>query len=462
MISGIPTWWPSRGLLVGIALSAPFIANPFPTWLAILFVLPAIVDLYVRGVRIKAALRIAPILFFVYALAFIHIIAIHTTPYKIYVIYNLIWSGGAVGLFLLAVDERDQPNDIVQGFLASLAITATIVATAGLVKYMLQLQGYLFEFMIGSCFGRYPQGTTFCGDYNLFGLYLIIGAFGLSVFILSGRHSRLSIIVLLLALTVVITAGFFAGSRRFTFVALLVPTLWITIALYRRDAMYILRLAILPILGTALLYSVFNYPYTPVPDNKSVIIERAIVGWWNSLDKEAMANSTTAPSYHLSARSVSPSALAASMGPSEAFGFNSRLDRWKLALQMVEENGYVLGRGFSYHQQFSCTFVQCEHIDYPHSPILSAWVAFGIVGLILALGFYATTVLNIILAGKDGLLSGASFIAMAVMPYSLISGDTIFSLPHTLIGALLVSVAARKSTTLFGFPLPWSRLSHPA
>ncbi|HRN87732.1 MAG TPA: O-antigen ligase family protein [Hyphomicrobium sp.] len=449
-----PACWPTRGFLVGAALTTPFLVNIVPTWIAALFALPLLADIAFRGIRLRAAFRLTPLLGIIYALALANLLAIETTPYKINVVYAMIWSGATVGLFLLAMDEQDRPDEIIKGLFSCLAPIAALFAVAGLIKHVLQIEGYVFASLIDTCVSGYPQGTSFCGDYNLYALFLAVGAIGLSVIVLSRKHSIWMTGLLLVALSAVLCAGFYVGSRRFMFVVLLVPMLWVAYALWSRPPKEVLGLALIPLIVTSALYAGVNQRAEAMSDYRNIAIEEVVADWFSKVightaevredPREEAAYEEPKKDVHWP-RTVSPEGLAKTMTPSEGFGLASRLDRWSLGLQLVEENNYVSGSGFSYHEVFACRFVNCEHIDYPHSPILSAWIGFGIVGLLLALGFYAVTIYNLFVAGKAGLLSGASAVTLAVMPYSFISGDTIFSLPHTMIGALLIEVSARTA-----------------
>lgn len=450
--------WPPRGFLAGVALSAPFVADAFPTWVAPLFVLPLLVDILLRGVRLRPFFHLTPIVLIMGALATLHLgaLAMGTTPFVSDVIGNLIRCGGAVGIVLLASDPEDSPEMMIKGFLAALAITAVPIALAGLVKYALQLHGILFGSLINSCFGRYPQGTTFCGDYNLFGLYLGGAAIGVSTFMLQSKgKARWTILFILgVSLSIILAAGLFAGSRRFAALAFLVAVYWGANLVF--SPARTIRAGIIPLLLTITLSLYLAAPRDKIADENAVTVEQIVAPWIGALQplspqeivKTRTSTNEAGNSKVLAARDISPAALASTFD--DNYGFGSRIEKLKLGWRMVQEKGYLLGSGFRYHEIFSCKFVACEFIDYPHAPILSAWVAFGVVGLILALAFYGVTGVNILLAGKVGILSGASLMAVAVMPFSLLSGDTIFSLPHTLIGALLVANEASRARRVPG------------
>ncbi|MFU0504181.1 hypothetical protein [Pseudaminobacter sp. NGMCC 1.201702] len=347
--------WPSRGFLAGVALSAPFAANPYPTVVAALLLLPLIIDLFVRRIRMAPFFKPTLLHLVIVALAACHVAAIllGTTPYSDDVLRNLIWSGGVVGVVLLASDPSDRPQDIILGFFTAAAVTAVPIAVAGLVKYGLQLNGVLFGSLINTCFGRYPQGTTFCGDYNLFSLYIGIAALGASALILC-YQSRYKAI-LLVCLAIILAAGLFAGSRRFAAIAVLVAIYWAAHAF--RSPARTARLAIVPLALTALLYAYYGAPRAKIADEEVVTVEQVVAGWFAHTEPASrtaepaiaepaspielleareppkgtfgpVSTDETGQPRVLAARDVSPVALASTF--EDNYGFGSRLEKWKL------------------------------------------------------------------------------------------------------------------------------------
>lgn len=449
--------WPSRGFLAGLALATPFVASPLPAPIASLLVVPLLLDLFIRGIRLRPLLKPAPIVIVIGCFAVLHLgaLAIGSTPFARDVIKNLVWSGGAVGIVLLASAEIDHREQIISGFLAIMALTAIPIAIAGLVKYWLQLHGILFGSMINSCFGRYPQGTTFCGDYNLFALYLGVAAIAVSWFLLHRKNGKLATIILSIGLAIVFTADVYAGSRRFIALAVIIGAYWGVHAIFSPYRVF--RSAVIPLIFGIALTFYFGLPRDKIADEDTVTVAQIVAGWLNLpkqpspielLETKMPPIGTYGPASTdekggrrvLSARDVSPRALATTF--EDNYGFGSRVDKLKLGWEMVKENGYLLGRGFSYHEIFSCKFVECKFIDYPHSPVLSAWIGFGVIGLLLAIAFYVVTAINIWISGKYGLLSGTTMVVLATLPYSAISGDTILSLPHIIGAAMMASVSA--------------------
>jgi hypothetical protein len=129
--------------------------------------------------------------------------------------------------------------------------------------------------------------------------------------------------------------------------------------------------------------------------------------------------------------------LLGTMGADQAYGSESRAEKWKMGMRLLEERVWLGGIGFAYHQAFSCRFTACDRLDYPHFPILSEWLVGGIAGAVVAVAIYVLLFRSIWRSGWDGWKSGSSAVAVAVLPYALLSGDTLFSIPQFIIVCLL-------------------------
>ena len=79
-------------------------------------------------------------------------------------------------------------------------------------------------------------------------------------------------------------------------------------------------------------------------------------------------------------------------------------------------------------------------LDYPHFPILSEWLVGGLAGAVVAVAIYFFLFRSIWRSGRAGWTSGSNAIALAVVPYSLLSGDTLFSIPQFIIVCLLAQI----------------------
>jgi hypothetical protein len=117
------------------------------------------------------------------------------------------------------------------------------------------------------------------------------------------------------------------------------------------------------------------------------------------------------------------------------YGAGARIDRWKLGAQGLT----IAGSGFDYHTEFSCKFTKCREVDYPHMPVISEWLIGGVVAGLAAIGFYA----GLLWAAwrRRAVIPTAAL--LVTMPYSLISGDTLFSLPQMMAVGMVVLLTPR-------------------
>jgi len=397
--------------------------------------MPLVVDLVAyRKINLTLPRHTLPFIAVVGTLAVLHIlgIALNSTAYSYLIGRDLIWALAIVVISLFGPAES-QAADTVRGFTAAVAVFVSILASIGVIKFALQREGVVFQALIDSCGVPYPQGTVVCGDYNLLALSMLFGAIGLSSIVLNRQKPfDLPAFFLLVALSLTLTAGFFSGSRRFAFAATLVLVMWSLHALWTGRFLHVLKLALLPTLLTVAFYAGLNAPKNATKDTDIVIV--ASPSWMDSTPKPSLQGNDHSNPYLLAPRTVSTTALATTIE------LGSRWDRWRYAVSLLAEDGFLIGGLFSYHEKFSCRFVGCKTVDYPHSTLLSATLAFGVVGALLAILFYALAVFNIWAAGKAGWLVGVSPIVVAAMPYSLLSGDTVFSIWHVVVAVALLNI----------------------
>ncbi|PYF02681.1 hypothetical protein BJ122_11018 [Rhodopseudomonas faecalis] len=429
-----------RGFWVGVALTAPFLLNPLPGFLAATpALIPLLVHLAIHRFSIRQLLRFDWLL----ALIYLNVVLVLAgllfsgSPFAKDTVTRVIVALGCVGIYLVVPPDRYAQARLIQGFFAALCSAGAIFALAGLVKYWLQLNGFVFESLVGVCSDMYPQGTTFCGDYNIYGYFMAAAAFGFVALLLRTDLVRWQIVVFSFGLAACFVSGVFAGSRRYYFVAALIPTMWLAATIVNKQwKTTVLRASLVFVFSLLLLLPFAINKLEPATAGVQVIELSAPLASRSSA--ELGLNSD-----NLKAREVTPEAMSTTMTQDKAYGFDTRQERWKLGWQMIQQDGYLLGRGFSYHKEFSCRFVNCEFIDYPHAPLISHWIAFGLAGFLLALGLFASIAVLIIQAGRTGIETGASFLAISAMPYALISGDTVFSLSPAIV-AFLVLLAARE------------------
>jgi hypothetical protein len=208
---------------------------------------------------------------------------------------------------------------------------------------------------------------------------------------------------------------------------MLIPILWVTLCVRVVPLRNFFRDVLLPIAGMACIVGlIFFIVRNPVP------VKNATVVYYNKPSMEIV---------DFKIRKTDPDTLVKVMGTVQEnyiYGFDTRIPKWRLGLDLLSDGNWIRGIGFDYHTAFSCRFVDCQYMDYPHFPIMSEVLIGGFGGGLVSIAVYGMFFLSIWRSGRKGLLSGSSVIALAVFPYSILSGDTIFSVPQFIIICLLV------------------------
>lgn len=414
----------NRGFWGGFALTAPFAVNPLPSWAAMMFALPLAIHVARFGLKIPNLWKLGTITSIVVATVLLHLAFVSTSDYPSAVMSNLYWTGIVLAITATFANTICLPERAALGLFWGLGIFASAIGLIGAAKYFFHVRGFLFEPILSLCDGQYQAGSILCGDYNVAASAMLVAGIGLSVLLLRDAK-RAPLIGLMLA--VVMACGFFLGSRRFLFLAPLVPATLLAGAVYLHSWGPLRRIVVPTVVFCLLLVTLSQeVPHLNGDEMKKVGLGLTGLTFSSSHDGNQMN--------YVLAR-VSPDVVASTVGPE---AMSSRMERWAEAMRLVAKNNYVLGQGFTYQRHFSCAFVACAHIDYPHSPILSSWVGFGLVGLILVLGFYGIIAINMAANRWTGLINGTTAIAACTAIYSLISGDTIFSVHHILVAGILV------------------------
>lgn len=333
---------------------------------------------------------------------------------------------------------------MLEGFFTALIPFVLVTAVIGLVKAALLERGILVGFVHSLYPDQYPTGSSLRGDINLFGLSMLVAGLGLVVnrFDRNGFPKRT--VFRIFALALIVSAGMLTESRRFMILSILIPAMWLALSFMLTPKRPFVLKVLLPLAGLACLIGVlFWIIQSPAPFQKVTVMQFSDTPQDGAAGKKeaASASSENNPVTHdITVRKTNPATiyrLLGTMGADQAYGFESRAEKWQLGLSLLEERVWLGGIGFAYHQTFSCRFTACGHLDYPHFPILSEWLVGGIAGAVVAVAIYVLLFRSIWRSGWDGWKSGSSAIALAVVPYSLLSGDTLFSIPQFIIVCLL-------------------------
>ena len=339
----------------------------------------------------------------------------------------------ATALMLLTVffAPRAEANatKLFTGFLIAIVPFAAVTAAIGVFKSYLLNNGFVLDLFLDSCGTFYPQGSALCGDYNLYGLLLIVALIGVGAKASLPTTNKSNALIATL-ITLLMVAGLFAGSRRFL---VLFPFIGLFLMLlFRKDGIWkVIVLSVVPTVTSAVLYLGTWQSRPPPPPYGIFTIHNFVnsISWRNQKIRQVQT------------RMVDPISMGSTFDDG-ALGAGSRIQRWRLGWDLLK-NKWLTGVGFEYHKVFSCRFSSCLSIDYPHFTIISSWLAGGITGLAIAIFFYAGVLREIILSVRLKTNFAASGIAVAALPYSLFSGDTILSLPHILSAYFLLFLLNR-------------------
>lgn len=348
-----------------------------------------------------------------------------------------------VVLFLAFSYTHLSKRALVFGFLYPLVLLGGFIAVVGLVKFFLLEHGILVGVLLDK-FGPqgYPSGTALRSDYNMSSLLLLVASIAcVRLYFYKPSFWVFAFLVFMLS------AGLLSGSRRFMLMAMLIPVYWIALIWMERGRSSALMLSSF---GVLLLGGVFTYALViSVSSAEKFQQVRAGEAWQvlsvqgfklQSFD-EYISQGLMQTDPHLDKSELPaegslvlkepwrtyPQVLANTMSAQEQFGFESRIVRWAFAWDLIKDSLWF-GSGFSYHEKFSCKFVACKHVDYPHSPLLSAWLAGGVGLFVLVCIFYSLLGLLAIWHGSVGLKFAVTPIVLMVVPFSLLSGDTVFSI----------------------------------
>ncbi len=459
----------SRAYWAGGLLSVPFVMVPLKEnmypYLAVLAV-PLITNVFRDGICIRD-IRITPLIGITIAIVWIHMMSyiVGPTEYGGRVFVDMAAALVAVGLLLAASQSADS-SELTKGFWGVMIPAGALIMVIALVKYILLENGYVLRMLMYECGVDYPRGTNLCSDYNLFGIVVVAASIGFITNIFQGAKSKRVQLIMLISMALFVAV--YSGSRR---IYISIPVLiinYIACGIYYRVQIREITIVGMMILGsTVSLFFVFgsfgqnivkigeDYVIGANEDSNAVkttalvsILEPGVPAFTELLavaKAEAVAD-TEAPSLIESAFAgepllipkVDPGTLYQSIDPNEAFGLQSRIERWRFGWELIKENGYIAGSGFAYHKPFSCRFVNCEYMDYPHAALISAWIYGGIVGIVIILGLYMYLLTSMLQAGWKGIMSGATPMVLVIAPSTLISGDTILSIPHFIISACLL------------------------
>lgn len=433
-----------RAFLGGIALAGPFFVSPGNSWAVILiliFFLPLIIDLVMNGLP-EIELRRIPV--FAWLILFIGILHVAGLNIGNTVHQNNVLSGLQIAIvlvigFIMANSANNIRIAMITGFFCILVPIAVGGAAFALVKVALLERGFIFGFLKAS-FNEYPGGSSLRSDYNLFGMTMIVSGIGLIRFLCERAILGKRLLLPSIGLILVIATGVLAGSRRTLIIGPVILALYwvvLTTIIYRGHRLLRATISVLTgiiVATVALLYAI-EKPLDPLT---YTVLDRA---WLTSkvhnfLPSEGPIVAEKALG-DMKIMNTRPGLLLNTVQTEHALGFHPRIDRWEMAINILASQAWY-GIGFAYHEMFACKFVKCGAFDYPHMPLMSEWLIAGVVGGGAGIMFYLLIFFAMLRAGRHGWKLGITPALLAVLPFTLISGDTLLSLPQLLTVALLL------------------------
>lgn len=397
----------STGYCAGLAFAVPIYNEFFNWYYSIILILPLIFNFIWSGFVIRKpseALIPFGLLFFLYSFTLLF----YPSEYSAYIAKELII---ASYLFLIYLISNE---DSCNGFFDAIIPLGIITALMGLVKAYLLDRGYILGFMLDYC-NSYPAGSGLCLNYNNLGLIWLIACLGC--------FNR----GLWYWIPLIIAAGALVSSRRFLVLMFFIPVIWF----YLRQNFTITR-AIILISSSFLIINLISSPDSFERFRFGAEEYKIILSFG-----ETVLDATDEPESRdvVNINRSTPSAILGTMSDG-TLGTASRLDLWAYAWDLAS----FKPQGWTYHNKFSCKFSGCAEYVYPHSSILSAWIAGGFIFAIFAMMFYLWPLYNVF---SDGSVIAKSLLLISI-PFSIISGDTVFSIP-IFVSAMIVALSSLKS-----------------
>jgi O-antigen ligase len=290
-------------------------------------------------------------------------------------------------------------------------VAAFVVALIGLYKFFLLLQGTKLTMFYRSD-GRYPWGTSLVGDYNIFGLCLIIGL--ISGYFISKRKMSLTlyIFVNLMALTIIV-ALLLTASRR----------AWIALS-------GLLLVIITPGLSTLVkncFYFLKTFQIKRKQSIKILALGATILAIIFVISEIFPEGFSIKHRYHLTrmkTRLLTLKNITATQSQA-----HSRSKIYDYAFQMINEHSLLqllIGNGSNYLPKFGQYF-EGSGYGYPHNPILSAILQSGLIGTMIAFGYICYSFFLYITCLKFEETKYYLLQALVASFYYYISGNSIFS-----------------------------------
>jgi len=394
-------------------MAAPFYAEFFSWRWTILLAVPFFLYSLVSRQRIiRPPWAILPM----FLLLGLHAAALvfTTTPFADQVIKDLLIASFLLFVFILS------DKNMLAGFFCVLIPLALVTAILGLLKAALLDRGYLLGFILDGC-SNYPAGSALCVNYNNLGFMWLVAALGCI-------RTRFWWVI-----PILIAAGALSSSRRFVILAMFLPFLWVAL-----QGWYAAAKAILSVFLSIFLVNIASDPdsfekYRFGSEPYKVVSLTGLGAILFPIDRATPESKLS--TMLIPINRATPDAMLGTMADG-TIGTASRLEFWTLGASMIS----WIPHGWSYHEVFACRFSACTEFHYPHMTIISEGLIGGALFALVAIGFFAWPFLQILL---DRQLFPV-FLFFFAVPYALISGDTVLSLPAC-ISCMLVALSVARA-----------------
>lgn len=385
------------------------------------------------------------------------------------------------------VENEDDFKSFTQIFMKQFMVFCSIICFLSLVKLFFLLRGVKFEFLCDPN-GLYPNGTSLVIDYNFYSLVNILGIVTASFLMVKERSTGRSVLLQLLVFGLIINVMFSTSRRGIVVLALIILFLFLVLLFawaarkgtwmailsgklrfvfifffgfiflliiflsqrpfHSRSSLYI-SLGFDRTIGRELLYRCARRYFTIIkPQFQDATTDQYFrmfrkTGQIGGLNKIFEINKKTTVLYPEDSLKLNIPKQQKGItyfsdilnDPDNRFS-GGRLQRVNFGIKIYSEQystlQKIVGGGFDYLWDFGHEFYHKNHnrfyFDYPHNPILSAFLYSGILGGLSLVYFFCMTILNFI----RGFRSLIYFICLYVIIFffAFFSANSIFGNPE--------------------------------
>lgn len=322
-------------------------------------------------------------------------------------------------ILLSDLKKGDYPK-ILHKFSKLTVFLSFAVSFVSLYKFIMLINGVQIQAFFMEL--DYPQGSSLVRDYNMFVLGMSSGLV-MSVYLISKSKKISHLLYYLSAFLLIFTSIIFSGSRRGWVLSIVLLTFVLYMGLkyilshgFETNMIRLLKLSFVT------TFIAFSLLLTSTVFNVDINFEsHAITQLTRRLDS-------------LQLDSVNDSFE------------DSRGVRWRHAEQLYGEYNpaeMIIGSGFSYLPDFGSTFDQDEE-NYPHSPMHSALLYSGLLGVVTLISFVLWTLYKAYIQHST---LGIYFLLLLIINFAFIaiSSNSIFSSSSLMCMILLILSIPRNS-----------------